>query len=62
MGMKRHRVSLYITQFNLKCVSVTTRVIDIQRMNVLSYNDQVDIWNRDKMPSCVEPHNFRESA
>ena len=30
---KRHNVSSYITQFNLKCILITTYMLDIQRIN-----------------------------
>ena len=38
VGMKRYCVTLYTTQFNFKHIYITKYVIDIRRMNVLSYN------------------------
>ena len=44
----KHCVSLYKIQSNSKQNSIDICIIDVQIMNVLRYNNQLDIWNFDK--------------
>ena len=57
---KRHHVILYIMKYNSKHNSIDIYVINDQRMNVLRYNNQSDIWNLDKRSYYIETHHSRK--
>ena len=66
MGLNSECVNLYEMQVRFNNFSVVIHILIhmiilstyIRRMNGLRYNYQSDVWDRDKTPSGVKPHNL----
>ena len=58
VGLKRHHISSFVMQFNLKQFCDYTYETEIQIMNDLRYNNQIDIWNRDIISYLFKTSTF----